>query len=419
MKARGMLVMAVTFALLAAAVNLCAEGGKFVFWDKSEYVKTYNDLNKARVEKFAKDNNIEVEYIVVPPNDIKQKLMAAIEAKNPPDLVMTDDFMAKQFSDMGQLADVSDVMKAVPFLQSARDMAYVKSGQYIVPLSFLAPGLYLRSDKFAAAGLKYPTTWAELKEAAKKLNDPANGFYALGLPMGASGGGDAEGMMRAIILDFGGVPVDVSGKVTINSKETLEALKYISSIYNEKLAPPSALTWDDSGNNTAYLAGSVAVVMNSPSVFAAAKKDKPELYANTVITAWPAGPKGRFIPSGGNVFAIFKNGKNNAAAKKYVTEFFKKDFYEDLVIQMGGMWQPTVEGMDGNAFWKLPANKGWLDASKSIVPTTYPAQADAVTARAFSEQLCVKAVQKIVLRGTDPQKALNELESDFKRVLGK
>ncbi|MFQ9704954.1 MAG: hypothetical protein ACLR0U_29415 [Enterocloster clostridioformis] len=38
-----------------------------------------------------------------------------------------------------------------------------------------------------------PTTWEELKEGAKLMNDPANGFYGLGFAMGASGGGDAEG----------------------------------------------------------------------------------------------------------------------------------------------------------------------------------------------------------------------------------
>lgn len=403
----------------AGAQQAPAKKGKFVFWDKSEYVKAYNEQVKARAEKFAADNNLELEYVIIPPNDLKPKLLAAIEAKNPPDLIVTDDFLAKQFSGMNQLADVSDIMKAVPFTESARNMAYVRGGEMIVPLAFLAPGMYVRKDKWDAAGIKYPSTWEDLRDAARKINDPAHDFYALGLPMGASGGGDAEGMMRCVILGFGGVPVDKNDNITINSPATLEALKFMASIYQEKLAPPSAITWDDMGNNTAYLAASVGVIMNSGSVFSAMKKDNPDLLQKSVILPFPAGPKGRFTPGGGNVFAIFKNGGNTPAAKKFVTEFFQKGFYDSLIIEIAGMWQPTVEGMSDGEFWKNPENAGWLASSKAIVPNTYPAMPDQFSTRAFSEQLCVKAVQKIVVKGMDPQQALNELEADFKRVYGK
>jgi len=141
--------------------------------------------------------------------------------------------------------------------------------------------------------------------------------------------------------------------------------------------------------------------------------------SKTVILPFPAGPKGRYIPGGGNVFAIFKNGPNTPAAKKFVTEFFEKSFYEDLILQINGMWQPTVKVLLITNFWKIPENAGWLASSNAIVPNTYPAMPDQYSTRAFAEQVCVKAVQKIVVKGMDPQQALNELEADFKRIYGK
>jgi ABC-type glycerol-3-phosphate transport system substrate-binding protein len=101
--------------------------------------------------------------------------------------------------------------------------------------------------------------------------------------MGASGGGDAEGMMRSLILGYGGVPVDKDNKITINSKETLEALKMAASFYRESLTPPAAVTWDDASNNIAYLAGTVGLIMNSGSVMTAMKKDKQDLMNNRVV----------------------------------------------------------------------------------------------------------------------------------------
>jgi ABC-type glycerol-3-phosphate transport system substrate-binding protein len=412
------LVMATTLVFAQGQTD-SAKPGKFVMWDKSEYTAGYNDLVKERFTAFAAAQGIEAEYVVVPPNDLKSKLLAAIEAKNTPDLVVTDDFLAKQFAGMGQLVDVSDIKKDLPFFDAAMNMSYVKNGEYVVPLAFLAPGLYFRQDKWDAAGLPLPETWEDYKQHAYKINDPKNDFYALGLPMGASGGGDAEGMMRAIILSYGGALVDENDNIVVNSPETLAALKFISSIYKEGLAPPSAITWDDMGNNNAYLSGTVGVIMNSGSVYSALSNENKELLSKTLIRPWPAGPAGRFTPSGGNVFVVFKNGKNAEAAKLFIRDYFKKDFYENLVIKMGGMWQPVLEGMDQNDFWKDPVNAAWLASSKSTVPNTYPAVPDDKSTRAFSEQVSVKAVQKIVVNNMDPQQALNELEADLKRIYGK
>jgi ABC-type glycerol-3-phosphate transport system substrate-binding protein len=414
-----LMLILVTTMVFAQGQAESDKPGKFVMWDKSEYVSAYNDLVKERFYAFAEAQGIEAEYIVIPPNDLKSKLLAAIEAKNTPDLVVTDDFLAKQFAGMGQLVDVSDIKNDLPFYDAAINMSYVKNGDYVVPLSFLAPGLYLRKDKWDAAGLDLPVTWEDYKKDAYLVNDPKNDFYALGFPMGASGGGDAEGMMRAIILSYGGALVDENDNIVVNSPETLEALKYISSIYLEGLAPPSAITWDDMGNNNAYLAGTIGVAMNSGSIYSALKNEKPELLEKTMIRPWPAGPAGSFTPSGGNVFVVFKNGKNSDAAKLFIRDYFKKDFYENLVIEMGGMWQPVVKGMDQNAFWKDPTNAAWLASSKTTVPNTYPAVPDENSTRAFSEQVSVKAVQKIVVNGMDPQQALDELEADLKRIYNK
>lgn len=413
-----MLVMMSSAIMAFAGGTQDSKPGKLVLWDKSEYVAAYNKASQARFEQFGKEHNIDVEYVIVPPNDLKQKLLAAIEAGNPPDLVVTDDFLAKQFAGMGQLTDVTDLTQAIGFTKAGLDVSYVKGGNFVIPMSLLAPGFYIRKDKWAEKKLPLPKTWQELYEAAKIVNDPAHDFYALGYPMGDSGGGDAESMCRIIILAFGGVPVDKDGKVTVNSPNSLEALKFIAKLYKEGLCPPSAITWDDMGNNTAYLAGSVGVIQNSASVFAQMKKDNSPLLAKTEIMKYPAGPSGSFTLGGGNVICVFKKGKNTTAAKAYIKYFFDKKFYSGLLVSMGGMWQPTIDGVTDNEFWKQPENAGWLESSRNIVPNTYPAPATDLTTKAFSMQLCVKAVQKIVLKNEDPQQALNELDADLKQVLG-
>ena len=394
------------------------ESEKFIFWDKSEYVKGYNDMMQEKVRQFTEKTGIEVEYVIIPSNDQKQKLMAAIEATNPPDLFVSDDMLCAQFVAMDQIANVSDVLATMDLTDSGKELSKLNNEEVLVPLAMLAPGCYWRKDLWEAKGLDMPKTWQDMKDDAAVITDPANGIYALGMPMGASGGGDAESFVRSLILSYGGVPVNETGEVTVNSPETLEALKFAASIYQDKVAPPDAITWDDGGNNSAYLAGTVGIVLNSGSVWSALKEENPDLLAKTEIIPYPAGPSGKaFVPGGSNTFAIFKNGQNPDAAKEFIKFFFEDlEHYNTMIEGMGGMWQPVINGMDDTDFWKDPINAGWMANSKNVVRNFHPAPADEKANLTFANQLCVKAVQNIVVNDMDPQTALDQLEKDFKEI---
>lgn len=395
---------------------------KFIFWDKGEYTQAYNDLMKQRVEEFGKANNVDTEYVVIAQNDLKTKLLASIEAKNPPDLIVANDPVAKQFVTSDQLVDTSDIITKINFTDGAKKFSVVADKYFMVPQSFQMGGAYLRKNLWEKHKLPVPKTWQELYEQAKIVNDPKNGIYAVGLPLGQSGGGDAESFVRDVILAYGGAIVDKDNNITVNSKETLEAITFLAKFWQEGLTPPSSVTWDDNGNNNAYLAGTVGFVINSGSIYDQAKKDKPELEKNTLLIPKLAGPKGDFILGSGNVFAIFKNAKGTKWAKKFVTEFYDKDFYNKFVEVMGGKFQPVLKGSEEMAFWKDPNNKaaGWMKMINDVVGSSnYPGPEDDLGSKAKSMQLATRAVQRIVVEKMDPQKSLNQLEQELKQLYGK
>lgn len=393
-------------------------GKKLVFWDKAEYVDEYATLMKDLVEQFAEEEGVEVDYVNVAAADMKQKLMAAIEAGNAPDLIVGDDTFVGQFASLDQLADVSDVMSEFEFTEAAQSMSMIGESSYMVPQGFTAPGMHVRKDKWEEKGLEMPTTWEELKEQAAEVNDPENGFYALGFAMGASGGGDAEGWVRTIILDWGGQTVNEKGEVVVNSPKTVEAFKFIKSLYDEGLISPDAVTGDDSWNNQAYLAGTAGLICNSGSVMAAMKNDDPELYEKTQIIPYPAGPTGEaYVLTGCNVFGVMESGKNVDVAKDFIRYYFShQDKYEEMIEVMGSMWQPVIEGMEDSEFWQDEANKPWLENSKLAARTYYPAPVDDRAMTCFSNQLCVKAVQEMLINGATPEEAVESLETSFKEV---
>lgn len=407
--------------LMAATVQADeGENKKLVFWDKSEYVSTYNDMMQEKLDEFAEEYNVEIEYVIVPSGDLKQKLAAAIESGNQPDLIMGDNTLVAEYINSGQLAEVSDVLEGMDLKENAERYAVFDDKEYLVPLAFTAPGMYIRKDKWEEKGLEVPTTWQELKECGEQINDPENGFYAFGFPMGASGGGDAEGFVRTIILDFGGALVNEEGEVVVNSPESLEALEFIASLYEDGLCPPDATTWDDSGNNSAYLAGTVGVVCNSGSLVSSLAEENPELLENTQIIPYPAAEGGSAYTLGGaNVFGIFETGKNTEVAKEFVSYYFEDEaYYNEMVEAMGAMWQPVIEGYDDTDFWKDETNAPWLANAQNTELTTYPAPTEARAASSFSNQLCVKAMQQILVNGAEPQEALDSLEQSLLELYG-
>jgi multiple sugar transport system substrate-binding protein len=395
-----------------------AKRAKMVFWDKSEFVKDYNDMQKAKVEQFGKDNNIEVEYVIVSPNELKARLEAAIVAGNPPDLVAMDDFVAKQFVSHNKLVDVSDILNKVKFRDEAKKIAYSTAGLYEVPLYFNTNAMYVRKDKLEEKNLPLPKTWEDVLKVARAINDPINNFYGAGFPLGVSGGLDAEGWLGNLIKSYGGVPVNEKGEVTINSTETLEALKFATTFYSENLTPPGSTNWDDSGNNNAYLAGTIGITFNSGSILAAMRKDKPDLVEKTIILPYPAGSKAQFGVSAENVYIMFK-GNNVDAAKKYVESTFEKEYYQKLVESLRSFAQPVVEGYESTEFWQKAENKIWYDSTRNAIPLSNPAPLNETASRVLSEQLITKGIQKHVINKTDIKQALAEIEKEYNRVYGK
>ena len=82
------------------------------------------------------------------------------------------------------------------------------------------------------------------------------------------------------------------------------------------------MTWDNIGNNKAFLAQPVVMTPNnSLSIPNALKRERPEdYYENTATIEWPLGPGGKAFPIEGRFFAavVFKDGGNIATAKEFV-----------------------------------------------------------------------------------------------------
>ena len=100
-----------------------------------------------------------------------------------------------------------------------------------------------------------PDTYDDLLKGGKKIREKTGHPIGVGLSQEL----DTSMAMRAILWSFGGAEQDEAGNVTINSKQTIEALKYVKELY-QQTKTPEVFTWTPPSNNQAMLAGRVSFV---------------------------------------------------------------------------------------------------------------------------------------------------------------
>ncbi len=155
-----------------------------------------------------------------------------------------------------------------PLVPVGGGLRKVKGKWIAIPVGFNGGYPNYRISAMQKAGFsKFPEDTAgflELCRALKKNNTPAG--FALGHATG-----DANTWCHWALWSHGANLVDANEKIVINSPETAKALEYVKAMYETFV--PGTVSWNDSSNNKAFLAGDLYLTHNGISIYAAAKKD--------------------------------------------------------------------------------------------------------------------------------------------------
>ncbi|HEX2907667.1 MAG TPA: extracellular solute-binding protein [Phototrophicaceae bacterium] len=283
-------------------------------------------------------------------------MVAAVQAGNPPDLSYNQLSIPLMYS-QDILEDVTDVVEeaisrygnVVPAI--AEFNAKIDGRWWAVPFMSVTGAWFGRQDVFEAKGIDVHSlkTWDEHRDAALAVSDPDNQMWGWGFTVNRSG--DAHGLIDGVIKSFGGVISDETGLVvTFNSPETVAGVTWLADIYtNEKykpMLPPGVESWTDTGNNESYLAGTIALTLNQPSVYGASKKNNPELFANTAVLRGPTWQDGSRMEAGQNGwFTIFKGAKNVDVAKELILTLLDPANITPMAQSGGGLFLPAYANL--------------------------------------------------------------------------
>lgn len=415
---------------LAPALSACGMipgmgGDKLTVWTDATFAPPSDDYQTEEIQKWAKSKNIEVEVTREAGDAVQQKLQAATESKQLPDISQVSDGRYTLFFKANIFADVSDLYaefgKAWGGFYKPADVLATKDGkQYMLPYSLDSNLMLYRKDVLDAGGVKdMPKTWDELFDVAKKLQTPPN-IYGLGFQFNKAGT-DAEDTFRLMMLGYGAAIVDKDGKMAnVKSPEMLEFLKKLKSSWDMGLYPPGVTGWDNAGNNTALQDEKVLFIHNPASPLVWFRTNKPDMLPKIGVGSVPAGPKGQFntayIRDG---FAIMNTGnqKRIDLSKDLMRHLYSKDVYRKWMEL--AFPAPAVTGMEDLEIWKNPQRKGFLEAVKTGILLGYPGPATQAYSEFNSRAPLISAAARMAVDGWPPEQALDELAKTAEDVFSK
>ena len=163
---------------------------------------------------------------------IPSRAAAEVSAQKGHDLVM---FLAPPSVYEDQVVDMNDVYAECekkhgkPIDLAVKSTYNPKTKKYFAfSDSFVPDPVNYRTDLWGDIGMK-PNTWEDVRVGGKKIKDKT------GIPVGVGLSAELDtGMaMRAIMYSFGAHEQDDEGNLTINSQQTLEALKFVKALFEE------------------------------------------------------------------------------------------------------------------------------------------------------------------------------------------
>lgn len=326
-------------AATAAAQEPASSAGekvKLTFWHHTYTVAT--DWMKKKIAEYEAANpNVEVELVEYPHGDYEVKLLAAISAGNPPDIINLLDYLFPKYYAKGLLAPVdppafgaTDQQGVLDqFEKPALDGMTFEGNVYGVPAEFNTFVVFINGKHLQEIGLDpsdpaiCPATWTDFFDLAKKLekrdaagNVTRMGFnWVWGLDLFWYAQQYWSGMRQ-----YGCDVIGADGKAAINSPACVKMFEETwYNLVKDGSGGPALATPNPVYAFQDFMDGRQSMVIGGPWATAAWRENAPEVYENYVVCPHPqldpANPKS-FIHT--YALAVSAGSKNPTEAWKFL-----------------------------------------------------------------------------------------------------
>jgi multiple sugar transport system substrate-binding protein len=402
--------------------------GTALHWLKFvDFVPVSDQLLKGELkEECQKALGISLTVETINGDGVQARITSAIQSKTGPDIMMAVNNWAQLYAD--SVVDVSDIAEPVGnaqggYFETARDVANDGKKWIAMPFTILGVLFVNRASWFAEEGItpeNFPATWEEYRAVGKKLK-------AKNRPLGqtlAHAFGDGPAFWYPYLWSWGGKEVEADGRtVVLNSKETIESVKFAAGMWKDAF-DEGAMSWDDAGNNRAFLSNTISSTSNGASIYLLARS-KPDNYMSETgkplkddcfHAPLPKGPGGQFsyhVPFSNLIPSYSPNQK---AAKEFLRWFHTTEVYDKWFTSQQGFSVGATKVWENNKLWKIdPVMAPFRTAAESGRFAGYAGPSSRAAAETISKFIIVDMYAKAV-QGTPAEEAVKWAHSELLKI---
>ncbi|MDK4712613.1 sugar ABC transporter substrate-binding protein [Rhizobium sp. CNPSo 4039] len=317
------------FLAATGLISLClasaASAENISMWVRSGI----GDSFKKVVEAYNAGHEDKVTLTEVPFAELVQKYATAIAGGQAPDALSMDLIYTPAFAAAGQLEDLTDWAKSLPYFNSLSP-SHVKLGTYDghiygLPLSVETSVFAWNKDLYKKAGLdpeKAPTTWEEITSNAEKiraLGGDTYGFYF-------SGGGCGGCMIFTFTPLVWGAGADILSedgkKATLDTPQMRKAVDIYRNLVKKDLVPAGAAS-DTGANFLSISNGKIGQQSIGAFSIGTLITQYPDIHFGVTLIPGADGKPSSF--AGGDNFVISKGTKKLDAVKKFLEYTYSLD----------------------------------------------------------------------------------------------
>lgn len=415
---------AATDAPAAAAEPTAAPAGerpKMTVWLTTSFTPEADALQKKIFEDWAAANNVDLTIVLDSATVIAPQLNAAIETRTLPDiLAWSSPDWAPRLYRLGMLADVSDIVAAnngqggglyEPALRAVTD----GGAQFAVPTHSATEVFYVRKDLLEAKGLAAPTTWEEVVTVSKALTEPGS-VWGWGAQLGTPSY-DAEISLLSMLASYGSSPYAEDGVTpNLDNDGTREVIRLIKDAWDAGAIPQDAVTWDDAGNNKAYLTGAAAMIYNTGSVLNAMRNDDPALLEKTTVVPIPAGPEGQKLLGYVYGFVINKDTPHLDLAKDALRTYTSVENQKLIVEAAGTNYMPLYQDLANEPMWEDEYAGLLISQLPNNNAIGYPGPITEWALEAWRVHTITEMVNAVLIEGLTPDEAIQQAQEKLTQI---
>ena len=283
-----------------------------------------------------------------------------------------------------------------------------------LPLNLDPWVVYYNKELFDAKGIAYPKNFAEMVDAAARINDPAkgvSGFVARGLKNAN------VPVWSSFLLGYGGAFIDAKGKLMTDTAEAVEAAKMYQTLL-AKYGPQGVAGFNWNEAQSLFLQGKAAMWLDGIG-FAQPLEDptKSRIVGKVGYGVMPAGPKQQ-------VSALFGDGEGiSTFSKKKGPSWFYLQWASNKANQTRMLQAAAGAPVRNSAYaaaqssadFKAP--KQWVECMLTSARIAQPGLPVIAPVTEFRDVFGIALTNMI--NGADPAAELKKATAEFQPILDK